>query len=44
MCKFSKITFFQILYQIVPSHKLMLEFHRLLRKSGKSRVFYVSLP
>lgn len=30
-------SFFQILYQIVPSHKLMLEFHRLLRKSGNSR-------
>ncbi|XP_015417829.1 PREDICTED: TATA box-binding protein-associated factor RNA polymerase I subunit A [Myotis davidii] len=27
--------FFQILYQIVPSHTLMLEFHRLLRKSDK---------
>uniref|UniRef100_A0A8D1DIU3 TATA box-binding protein-associated factor RNA polymerase I subunit A n=1 Tax=Sus scrofa TaxID=9823 RepID=A0A8D1DIU3_PIG len=25
----------KILYQIVPSHKLMLEFHRLLRKSEK---------
>ncbi|KAM8896998.1 TATA box-binding protein-associated factor RNA polymerase I subunit A [Lycaon pictus] len=29
------ISVLKILYQIVPSHKLMLEFHRLLRKSDK---------
>ncbi|XP_049490543.1 TATA box-binding protein-associated factor RNA polymerase I subunit A isoform X1 [Panthera uncia] len=29
------ISVLKILYQIVPSHKLMLEFHRLLRKSEK---------
>ncbi|XP_049626726.1 TATA box-binding protein-associated factor RNA polymerase I subunit A [Suncus etruscus] len=29
------ISVLKILYQIVPSHTLMLEFHRLLRKSGK---------
>ncbi|XP_039739370.1 TATA box-binding protein-associated factor RNA polymerase I subunit A isoform X1 [Pteropus medius] len=29
------ISVLKILYQIVPSHKLMLEFHRLLRKSGR---------
>ncbi|XP_045311653.1 TATA box-binding protein-associated factor RNA polymerase I subunit A isoform X4 [Leopardus geoffroyi] len=28
-------SYVEILYQIVPSHKLMLEFHRLLRKSEK---------
>ncbi|KAM9706182.1 TATA box-binding protein-associated factor RNA polymerase I subunit A isoform 3-T5 [Dama dama] len=28
-------SYVEILYQIVPSHKLMLEFHRLLRKSDK---------
>ncbi|XP_040316977.1 TATA box-binding protein-associated factor RNA polymerase I subunit A isoform X2 [Herpailurus yagouaroundi] len=29
------ISVLKILYQIVPSHKLMLEFHRLLKKSEK---------
>ncbi|XP_026930813.2 TATA box-binding protein-associated factor RNA polymerase I subunit A isoform X4 [Acinonyx jubatus] len=28
-------SYVEILYQIVPSHKLMLEFHRLLKKSEK---------
>lgn len=37
------ISVLKILYQIVPSHKLMLEFHRLLRKSGMSCLCYISL-
>ncbi|KAM5125071.1 TATA box-binding protein-associated factor RNA polymerase I subunit A-like [Callospermophilus lateralis] len=38
-----KIIFFPNLYQIVPSHRLMLEFHMLLRKSEKEELHKLGL-